>query len=89
MNIMKNNFELESVYKGVDFWTKEIERAGLSKNLRFFNDVIVENRPPHPESGYGKPVLVDVTLDGHKIDIYHSDKDNNQTIHRLFLHIKE
>ena len=86
MNEMLNQ---ESIWRGTEFWTKEIEKAGLLNNLKFFNDVIVEKCPPHPESEYGEPILIDVVLDGKKIDIYHTDKDNNDTFHRLFLHIKE
>jgi hypothetical protein len=86
---MENKFESKTVWKGSDFWTKEIENSGELSNLRFFNDVITENRPPHPDSGYGTPVLVDVILDGKKVDIYHTDKNDHDNLHRVFLHIKE
>lgn len=81
--------EQNKIWKGVDFWTQEIEKSGLLNDLKFFNDVITEKRPPHPESGYGDPVLADVILDGKKTDIYHSDKSDKDTNHRLFLYIKE
>lgn len=86
---IENNF----VIKGTTFWTKEIEKAGVKDSLSFFNDVITENRPPHPESGYHL-VLNDVSLDGKICDIYHTDQDeqgnqiNGHTWHRIFIHIK-
>lgn len=85
-NLNNNNNE---VWKGLDFWTKELEQSGLKENLNFFNDVIVEKRPPNNDSGYGEPVLLDVILDGKKCDVYHSDQNKNDTYHRLFIHIKE
>jgi len=84
-----NEIPEQKNWKGVDFWTKEIEKARLLNNLSFFNDIITENRPPNPESGYGDPVLADVILDGKKVDIYHTDKNNGDTYHRLFIYIKE
>ena len=54
---MNEMLEQKNIWKGAEFWTKEIEKAGLLNNLRFFNDVITEKRPPHPDSGYGEPVL--------------------------------
>jgi len=86
---MENKFELKTVWKGTDFWTKEIEKAGELSTLKFFNDVVTEKEPPHEDSGYGQPVLTDIILDGKKVDIYHSDQDEKNTNHRLFLHIKE
>jgi hypothetical protein len=86
---MNEMLEQKNIWKGTEFWIKEIEKAGLLNNLRFFNDVITEKRPPHPDSGYGEPVLTDVVLYGKKTDIYHTDKDEHDTFHRLFLHIKE
>lgn len=77
------------VLKGTDFWTNEIEKAGVKNDLRFFNDVITEKRPPHPDSGYGEPVLRDVVLNGKKVDIYHTDHEKGDHWHRLFLHIEE
>lgn len=76
------------VWKGTEFWAKEIEKAGVT-GLRFFNDVVTEKRAPHPEGGYGEPVARDVILDGKKVDIYHSDQKRGDSYHRLFLHIKE
>ncbi len=83
------NLENQQVWKGTKFWTEEIEKADLKNDLRFFNDVVTEKRPPHPDSNYGEPVLIDVILDGKKCDIYHSDKTDKDTWHRLFIHIKE
>lgn len=86
---MGNSFEPNSEWRGLDFWNKELEKAGKLSSLSFFNDVIIENRAPHPESGYGRPVLTDIILDGRKSDVYHSDSQERQTYHRLFIHIKE
>ena len=91
-NIMNNEYinpGLEPVWKGTDFWTEEIKKAGILKDLNFFNDVIVEKRPPHSDSGYGDPILTDIILDGKKTDIYHCDKNKHDTGHRVFLYIKE
>ncbi len=76
------------IWKGTEFWTKEIEKAGVT-GLRDFNDVVTEKRPPHPEANFGEPVVKDVLLDGRKTDIYHSDHERGDHWHRLFLHIKE
>ena len=74
--------------KGTEYFKKEIEKAGLLDKLPFFNDVILEKRPPHPDSGYGEPVLRDVVMDGGMLfDIYHSDHAGG-TWHRVFLHNK-
>lgn len=86
---VEKNSKLESKWKGTEFWSKEIEAAGVMKKLKFFNDVVTEKRPPHPASGYGQPVLTNIILDGKKVDIYHSDQDKKDTTHRVFLHIKE
>ncbi len=83
---MENNNEL---WKGYSFWNKEIEQAGIKDGLRFYNDIITEKRPPHPDAGYGDPVVTDAILDGKKVDIYHTDHDDGDSWHRLFLHIKE
>ncbi|MFA6273945.1 MAG: hypothetical protein WC662_02185 [Candidatus Paceibacterota bacterium] len=86
--------ENQNIWRGTDFWTKEIKKAGVESRLLHFNDVIIEKTPPHPESGYHL-VLSDVLLDGKHCDIYHSDQDENgdkirnKTYHRLFLQIKE
>ena len=88
-----NNFEInndnERAWKGTHFWEEEIRKAGIFKELRFFNDVIVERKPPHSESGYREPILVDVVLDDKKCDIYHTDHDKADTYSRVFIHIKE
>lgn len=75
--------------KGTQFWTSELEKTGLKDELRHFNDVVTETRPPHQESGYKEPVLTDITLDGKKCNVYHSDHNDKDTFHRLFIHIKE
>ncbi len=82
---IKENF----IWKGTSFWKKEIEKAGVLSQLKFFNDIITETRAPHEQSGYGEPALTDIILDGKKTDIYHSDKEGGPTLHRIFLHIKE
>lgn len=83
------SLESQDQWKGVDFWTKEIEAAGALKKLKFFNDVITEKKAPQPDSGYGEPVLKNVILDGKKVDVYHSDNKPGLSMNRLFLHIKE
>jgi hypothetical protein len=86
---MKQIIDSESVWKGTEFWTKELDTAGVLNNLKFFNDVIVEKKPPHIDSGYGDPVLADIILDGKKVDVYHSDHKEDDTTHRIFIYIKE
>ena len=71
---MKEILEPNFTWKGVDFYKEEIEKGGIMSELSFFNDLITEKTPPHLDSGYGEPVLVDIVLDGKKTDIYHSDK---------------
>ena len=83
------NIQKQEIWKGTQFWTDEIEKSGLRDRLRFFNDVIIEKRPPHPDANYGEPVLVDVVLDSKKCDIYHTDKTDKDHWHRIFIHIKE
>ncbi|NCD01222.1 hypothetical protein EOL94_03975 [bacterium] len=79
------------IWKGTEFWTKEIEKAEILENLNFFNDVIVEKKPPHKDSGYGEPILKDIILDNKNTDIYHSDQNKKEktTLNRVFIHIKE
>lgn len=74
------------IWKGVAFWTDEIQKAGVYEQLRHFNDVITGKEAPQ---GYGEPVITDVVLDGKKCDIYHTDKKRSDTFHRVFIHIKE
>ena len=74
--------------RGVSFWTDKIKEAGLNDKLRFFNDLVTEKRPPHLNSGYGEPVLKDVTLGDKTCDVYHTDHKNSDHWHRLFIHIK-
>jgi len=82
------------VWKGTRFWTDEIKKTGVFENLAPFNDVITGKEPPHPNSGYSL-VLRDVTLDGKKCDIYHTDQDSEgnkikgRSYARIFIHIKE
>ena len=52
------------IWRGIQFWSSEIEKAGAGDNLRFFNDVVTETRSPHPDAGYQEPVLTDVVLGG-------------------------
>jgi hypothetical protein len=94
LNDKNLSFKKEEVWKGTEFWSKELENAGVKDKLSFFNDVITEKRPPHPESGYHL-VLGDIILDGKKCDIYHIDQDENgqkikdHTWSRIFIYIKE
>lgn len=77
------------IWKGTQFWTGELEKAGVKDKLRFFNDVVTGKSSPHKDAGYGEPVLLDVVLDGKKVDVYHTDHEKGDHWHRLFLHIKE
>ncbi|HOZ36762.1 MAG TPA: hypothetical protein PLR18_02945 [bacterium] len=74
------------IWKGLDFWTEEIKKAGVFEKLRFFNDVITGTQPPN---GYGDAVLMDVILNGKKGDVYHTDHQDGDTFARIFIHIKE
>lgn len=74
--------------RGVSFWTEKIKEAGLTEQLRFFNDLTTEKRPPHASAGYGEPVLRDVTLGDKICDVYHTDHNEKDSWHRLFIHIK-
>ena len=79
------------ILKGVAFWRGELEKTADFKKLSFFNDVLTSKRSPE---GYGKPVLVDVILDGKKCDVYHTDMDGqeklpNQSGNRVLIHFKE
>jgi hypothetical protein len=91
---MNENYIKNEVWKGVEFWSNQIKNAGVYDKLAFFNDVFVEKKPPHTESGYNL-VLSNILLDGKHCDIYHTDQDSNgnkikdRTFHRVFIHIKE
>lgn len=74
--------------RGISFWVDKIEEAGLTGQLRFFNDLIAEKRPPHPDAGYGEPVLTNVKLGDKMCDVYHTDHTKGDSWHRLFIHIK-
>jgi hypothetical protein len=75
-----------NVWKGVDFWTKQIEKAGLTDKLHFFNDVLTGREKP---GGYGEAVIRDVILDGRKCDIYHTGEGKNEFGARVYIHFKE
>jgi len=84
---MENVEKSKEVYKGLEFWTEEIKRAGVLGKLRFFNDVITGKEPPH---GYGEgPVVADVVIDGMLCDIWHTDHKKDDSYHRIFIQIKE
>jgi len=70
---------------GLAYWRDEIKKAGHLEQLRSFNDVLTGREAPQ---GYGDPVLTDVVLDGKTCDIYHTDKEPDDTYHRIFIHIK-
>ncbi len=78
----------DETLKTVSFWTDKIEKAGLTEKLAFFNDIVTEKRTPDPKAGYGEPVLRDVILDGQLCDVYHTDHNDGDTWHRLFIYIK-
>ena len=80
---------IPETWKGIQFWINEIKKAGIHDQLKHFNDVITEKKPPHPESGYGAPVMKDVILDGARCDIYHTDHERGDSWHRIFIHIKD
>lgn len=79
------SFEAKQIWKGTDFWTEEIKKAGVLSSLRHFNDVIAANEPP---GGYGEPVLRGVILDGKICDVYHTDKQPGDSGHRIYIHMK-
>jgi|GEM_PF-1344119 len=79
------NLENQEAWKGAKFWDNEITKAEVKNKLRFFNDIVTEKRLSHPDSKYGEAILIDLILDGKKCDIYHTDKTNQDTWHRLFL----
>jgi hypothetical protein len=81
-------FPKETIIKGTEFWKQEIEQIGLLDKLPFFNDVITETRPPHIDAGYGEPLLINITLDGKNVDVYHTDW-NGGSWHRVFIHLKD
>lgn len=81
------NLETEPL-KLVPFWKQEMKKAGVLDKLMFFNDITVEQRAPDPNSGY-KLILKDVVLDGKKTDIYHTDTEEDEHWHRIFLHQKK
>ncbi|HAT73959.1 MAG TPA: hypothetical protein DCS08_03060 [Candidatus Moranbacteria bacterium] len=83
MESMENQ---NKIWKGTNFWKEEIKKAGVLDKLKFFSDVITENRAP---LSYGDPVITDVVLDGVVCDIYHTDKKPNDTGCRIFIHKKE
>lgn len=91
---MNENIFKPEVWKGTKFWTDQIKEAGVYEKLAHFNDVIVEKKPPHVESGYNL-VLHDIILDNKHCDIYHTDQDSNKnkiqnnTYHRIFIHTKD
>lgn len=76
----------KEIWKGVGFWAEEIKKAGVYERLRHFNDVLTGREAP---KGYGEPVLTDIVLDGKNCDIYHTDKERDDSFHRVFVHIKE
>lgn len=80
----------EKIWKGTDFWKQEINtwiQEQELDDLPFYNDVVGENRAPHPDSGYGEPLIRDAVLDGEVCDVYHSDHAGG-TWHRVFIHHK-
>jgi hypothetical protein len=83
----KEKYKKET-WKNIAFWKEEIEKAGIKDKLRFFNDVVVDKKPPYPGTSYGEPVLTDIVLSGHKCDIYHSDHSEKDPWHKVFIHIK-
>jgi len=89
---MKNSFSESGpernpdIMKGSAFWIAEIKKAGVHESLRHFNDLLTGYEAP---GGYGEPVLTDVVLDQRKCDIYHTDKEPNDSWHRIYIHIKE
>ncbi|MFZ2522801.1 MAG: hypothetical protein WAW92_00240 [Minisyncoccia bacterium] len=78
-------YENVDLGRGTQDWTDEIKKSRVYEQLRPFNDVISGKEAP---GGYGEPVLTDVVLDGITCDIYHSDKEDGDTTHRIFIHKK-
>ena len=79
------SIENSEIWKGTEFWTNEIIAAGVKNKLKPFNDVITGNNAP---GGYGEPIVTDVILDGINCDVYHTDKNPNDSGHRIFIHKK-
>lgn len=81
---MENSNE---IWRGVQFWTDEIEKAGLKDKIPAFNDVITgKNAPVQTKDNLPlEPVVRDVKLGGKTVDIYHWGGAS----HRLYLHIKD
>ncbi len=87
-NLEKNNIYDKNgeLFKTSDYWKKQIEKTDIQ--LPFFNDVVTEYRPPHEDAGY-QLMQSDIELpDGCVVDIYHTDKNEKDHFHRVFLHIK-
>lgn len=87
-------FPKETIIKGTEFWKQQIEESEQYQLLKennkfpFFNDVITEKRPPHPDSGYGFPLITNIIIDGQRADVYHTDW-NGGSWHRVFIHLKD
>ncbi len=64
---------------------QELEQGGYAQQLRPFNDIITGRTAPQ---GYGDPVLRNITIDGRICDIYHTDKKEGDSGHRIFIHRK-
>lgn len=75
-------------YKSVNELIDLIDKAGLTRKLRSFNDVLQGKEAPSRQ-GWGEPVLKDVEIDGRICDIYHTDKKQGDSGHRIYIHIKE
>lgn len=86
MTIEKRGGDLLRGKGGLTYWTNEIEKASLKTQLLPFNDVLSGYEP-----GVGEPMVRDAIVDGVKVDIYHSDKDNTSGIKsgRIYIHLKE
>ena len=75
----------EMINRGLDYWMKAIENAGVKNQLLFFNDLLTGYEAP---AGYGEPMVTDAVLGDVLCDIYHTDRDGGSGC-RIFIHIKE
>ncbi len=96
-NISRKNDSLNNIPTIENFdWYKILSDMGIKNKIKFYNDIIVEKRPPYDISNDSKDisgyhlVLENVKVAEDKfIDIYHTDTEENKgTFHRLFIHEK-
>lgn len=100
-NISRKNNSLDDMptRKSLDSldWYKILSDIGIKNKIKFYNDIVVEKRPPYDISNDPKVLdgwhlaLNDVEIFPNKfIDVYHTDtKENKGTFGRIFIHEKQ